>query len=494
MKRFIAGFVFLITGLVLGAEERALIALPLGSWPETGRVMEMELLQDLRGGAYVPYIAGEEFRLLRKTEDGGLAPHMPEGFEGTQISARRLSVSTGGLEQYTAFIGRKGGSEAVYLFGLNSRDDLRYYPLEETRAAAIADYSLVPSFHGGIQVYTLAGGRLQCLSAGIGRERIRREISPGGEAVESFALFQERTQTTRYGWYRSRQDGFWEISLFALDEAGQLVREKTGASLDFPRLDYRLSPGGTPVFTIRKGNKVSVYHAAGGGFVRDLSFDAPVSVMGYRTALHTEDAAGLLFSETETEEHIYGVSHELSGAPVLQLLFSLPKGGLLDMFFTGNNRISLIYRQDQTLHTVLADMNGRIITEGRLSEDGAVLFYPDILGRNRFYSLSGSTAGGGEEETGRLRLFELEQERWNLVRELRLPWTAPKELHSLSPFNKDTELLSLVSEDSLMLCETGSPLVQTMEMQKYARSIRLNGVVFLAVSSGNGIGLYRVEE
>jgi hypothetical protein len=84
-----------------------------------------------------------------------------------------------------------------------------------------------------------------------------------------------------------------------------------------------------------------------------------------------------------------------------------------------------------------------------------------------------------------------EKEHWNILRELLIPRITPEEIHS---DNREMETLFLVSSDSLMLFETGSSAYQTIAMHRYARSIRLNDVIYLAVSSGNGIGLYRIEE
>jgi hypothetical protein len=494
MKRFIAGFVFLITGLALGAEE-SVIAVLEGSWPETGRVTEMELIHDLRGGAYVPYIADDEFRILRTLDGGPPEPYVPEGFDGNLLKARNLTVSIGGLEQYMAFIGRSGGSEAIYLFGHTFRDDLRYYPLSETSNAVISDYSLVLSPDGGVMIYTLAGGRLNCLSAGIGGDapRILREISPGDEYVETFVVYRDWNQKTVSGWYRSGPDGNWEVTLFSMDEAGHLVREKTGPRTVLPQLYCRVSSGGKSTFIILSGNTVLVYHTDGGNFIRDLNFEAPFPVQYYSTALQTKGTTGLVIGETDTEEIFYAVTLEGSGAPALKSLFSLSAGELLDLIFTGDNSVSLVYRRDQTLRNVLIGRDGRIITEGPLPglppvpEEGSVLFYPDRLGENRFYTL----ICNGEDEFGRLFIFGFEQEHWNLLRELPVPRISPEEIWS---DNRDKETLLLVSQDSLMLCETGSAAYQTMEMQSYARSIMLNGLIYLTVSSGNEIGLYRIEE
>jgi hypothetical protein len=451
----------------------------------------MEVIHDLRGGAYVPYIAEETFRILR-TGGGQLRPYTPEGFDHTLLGARALSVSSGGLEQYTAFIGRKGGRDAVYLFGLNYQNDLTYYPLDETSAPAISDYALVPSPGGSLQVYTLAGGRLHCLSAGRDGSRVLREISPGDEPVEAFAVHRKRNQKTAYGWYRVYRDDQWELTFFSLDEAGYLVRGKTGKLSGLPRLECRVSPQGDSVFTIISGSNVSVYHFAGSSLVRDLNFEAPLKVQRYGTSLQTEGSAGLLTGRTETEELFYAVTQERSGAPALNPLFSLRPGELVDVYLTGTNRISLVYRRDQTVRTALIGMDGRIITEGRLplAEETDGLFYPDMPGEKRLYAFT----RGREGELGRLSLFSFEKERWNLLREIPVPRAPGGELHSLSPFNKDNELLLLVSPDSLALCETGSLAYQSVEIENHAGSIRLNGVLYLAVSSGNGIGLYRLEE
>ncbi|MDR2739839.1 MAG: hypothetical protein LBB68_08430, partial [Treponema sp.] len=127
MKKFIAGFVFLIAGLATSGQENTVILPAVGSWPETGNVTDLELIQDIYGGMYILYINDGKFRILKTGEDGEFKPYVPHGFEGNLLSARKLSMISDGPEQYSAFIGTREGVEGIYLFGLNYRGELAYY-------------------------------------------------------------------------------------------------------------------------------------------------------------------------------------------------------------------------------------------------------------------------------------------------------------------------------------------------------------------------------
>jgi hypothetical protein len=486
----IAGFVTLIAGIGLGAQEIP-IALLESSWPEPGRVTEMRAIHDLQGGVYVPYIAGNAFRILRAGAGEKLGPYAPEGFEGGSLAARNLKAISDGSERYIAFIGRDGG-ESVRLFGFGFRDALSYYPLEETNAEAIADYALVPSKDGGVMVYTLAGGSLRSFSAGIRGDAPRqmREISRPGEQVEAFGVHRGRDQEIQHGWYRAARKDYWELTLFSLNDGGSLVTERTGSRSHIPQVEYNLSSEGKAVFSITAGSAVSVYHAEGLRFVRDLVFDAPFGAKRYIPALLTEGPVGLLMGETGGTEVLYGVSHELSGAPAIGELFARPLTELLGLFFTGDKGISLLYRSGQTLGAALLRPDGSIIADDPLPAPpaGFGLFrYPP--GESPVYALSGAGSGEGRS----LSLFEFTGGVWHPAGDIQIPRFVPEEAYS--PIGvRNEDLILLVSPEALMLYGTKSSDLQILEMESYARSAALNGVVYLAVSSEKGIALYRIGE
>jgi hypothetical protein len=490
MKMFVAGLVVLIAGFELGAQE-APIALRESSWPEQGRVVEMRTLHDLRGGAYVPYIAEGAFTVLRTGDGGKLFPYMPEGFDGGSVGARQLRAIDGGSERYIAFIGRNGGGELIHLFGFGFWDDLSYCPLPETGAAAITDYALVSS-REGIAIYTLAGGRLHSFSAGIRGDTARQslEISRPGETVEAFGVFRERNQEISYGWYRVVHKEYWEITLFSRNDAGNLVFEKTGPWSQMPLLEHGLSPEGKPVFVITAGSAVSACHAEGAVFVRDLQFDAPFAAKRYSPALLTGASVGLLTGEMDGVEILCEVSHEQSGAPTLRELFNDSSAEILELFFVDRDRISLIYRSRQTIFAALIHPGGGIIAESPLpgASKGAVLFrHP--LGGNRACVVS--EAGSGELSV--LSLLELESETWRLLGDVQFPSFFPEELHAPAGI-RDNGLLLMVSPEALMLLETETSGRQIVEMENYDRTIALNGIAYLAASSADGIVLYRIGE
>jgi hypothetical protein len=489
MKSFVAGLVVLIAGMGLGAQE-APIALRESSWPETGLVTEMRAIHDLRGGVYIPYIAEGSFRVLRAGAGGKLDRYMPEGFDGGPLEARSLKAISEGSERYVAFIGRSGG-DSIYLFGFGFWDALSYCPLGDTNAEAITDYSLVSS-KDGVMVYTLSKGLLRSFSAGIRGDAPRqiREISRPGEFVEAFEVRRERDQEISYGWYRVAGKDYWEIHLFSLDEAGNLVVERTGLRSVVPRLEYGVSPEGKAVFTIIAGGAVSVCHAEGLRFARDANFEAPFKATRYIPALLTGGPVGLLIGETEETELLYGVSYERSGAPALKELFAAPAAELLSPFFVDNDRISLLYRSGGTLRAALLRAGGGIVADGPLPapSEGAALFrYPP-----------GETAalvlpGAGPQKNCALSLFQFEGAAWRPAGETLIPGFFPAELYF--PLGlRNRSLFLLVSAEALALYEPANSGWQALKTKSYARSLAYNGVVCLAVSSENGIALYRIGE
>jgi hypothetical protein len=490
MKYCAAGLIILLAGMGLGAQG-APIALLEGSWPETGLVTELQAIHDLRGGVYVPYIAEGFFRVLRAGAGGKLVSHAARGFDGGALEARALRTISDGSERYVAFIGRDGG-ESIYLFGFGFWDELSYLPLGETKAAAIGDYSLVSSINGGVTVYTLAGDRLRGFSTGLrgAAPALSRDISRPGEKAGAFEVFRERDQEISYGWYRVDQQDHWEINLFSLDTAGNLVVERTGPYLKMPGVEYGVSPEGKAVFTVVSGNAVLVCHAEGPRFLRDLQFEAPFRVKRYSPALLTGAPVGLLVGEGEDGEILHGVSHEQSGAPALRELFVRPSAEFLSLFFPEYDRISLIYRSGQTLGAALLRSGGGVIADEPLpvsSGGAALLKHP--LGGNPLYAVSGP----GPRESLSLTALEFEGETWRSAGETRFPGFFPEELHSFLGL-RSRDLLLMAAPEALMLYEPENGARQVLEMKGYARSRAHNGAVCLALSSEDGIVLYRIEE
>jgi hypothetical protein len=491
MKKFTAGLIVFAAGLCLGAQE-APITLPESSWPEQRLVTEMRALQDLRGGVYIPYIAENSFRILRSGPGEKLSSYVTEGFDGDFPSARKLKAVDNGPERYVAFIGGSSAGESIRLFGFGFWDDLSYCPLPETEAAAITDYALVPFGKGGLAVYTLAEGRLRSFSTGIrgGAQMRSVEISRPGEKVEAFEVRRERDREISYGWYRVAHKDYWEIILFSLDDAGNLAAERTGYRTHVPRLAYGVSSEGKAVFTITVGSAVSVFHAEGSGFVRDLNFNAPFKTKRYNPALLTGFSAGLLIGEAEGGEILYGVSHEQSGAPALRELFSRPQAEILDLFLADNDRISLIYRSNETAGAALINHAGGVIADRPLPvpAEGALLFQNPLEGR-RLYALSEADP----QESCVLSTLEFEDETWRPAGTARIPRFIPEKIDFLTGL-RDKGLILMASPEALMLLDLESSGTQTMEAQNHDRTGAHNGVVYLAVSSAGGIDLCRIEE
>jgi hypothetical protein len=404
-----------------------------------------------------------------------------------------------GPEQYSAFIGTREGVEGIYLFGLNYRGELAYYPLGETESSVpISAYSLISSHDGDLLVFILTDGGLSCVSGGGRNDKITaiREISLPSERVEDFWVFHNREQKTNYGWYRVFREDHWELTLFLIGDRGLTVREKTEFYLGIPCIDHRMALDGIPLFIVLDDRNVSVYQIGGGGFVRKFDFDAPLKVRRYIPGVLKKDAAGLLIGDAGTEEIIYGVSFERSGVPVLKQLFSLPMSSIIDIFFIGNDTISLIYSNDQAWHSALINLQNGLEYEGSiktLNESPRMLYTDDFL-QPQFCVLHGN------EEYGKLSFFRFEGGNWELVRENPVPAAIPISFFQgeknklLNPFYMENEIIIMVSPDGFAIIDDENGGDQLVESDAHTWSRKINGVIFLAVYSENGITLYRMKD
>jgi hypothetical protein len=499
MKWFIAGFIFLITGLAAGGQESTVILSTVGSWPETGNVTALELIQDLYGGMYILYIDDGEFRVLKTGEDGEFKSYVPRGFEGNWLSARKLSMISDGPEQYSAFIGTREGIEGIYLFGLNYQGDLVYYPLGETESSVpISAYSLISSHDGELLVFILTDGGLSYISSGGRDDKITtiREISIQSERVEDFWVFHNREQEINYGWYRVFREDHWELTFFLIGDKGLTIREKIETYQGMPCIDHWMSLDGTPFFTVLDDRNVSVYQICGGGFVRDFDFDAPMKVRRYIPGVLKKDAAGLLIGDTGTNEIIYGVSFERSGVPVLKQLFSLDISSIIDIFFISDNTISLIYSNDQAWHSALINLQNGLEREGPIQTlyESPRMLYTEGLLQPQFCVLHGN------EEYGKIAVFQFKNGNWELLRENPVPTAVPISVYQgekneiLNPLYMENEIITMVSPEGLTIIDNENGGDQLVESDTHAWSRRINGVIFLAAYSENGITLYRMEE
>jgi hypothetical protein len=499
MKGFIVGFIFLITGLTAGGQENTVILQTLGSWPETGNITDLELIQDLYGGIYILYIADGEFRVLKTGEDGQFKPYVPHGFEENFLSVRRLAMISDGPEQYSAFIGTRDGIEKIYLFGLNYLGELVYYPLEETESSVpISAYSLISSHEGELLVFTLTDGGLSCISGGGRDDKITtiREISLQSEGVEDFWVFHNREQKTNYGWYRVFREDHWELTFFLIGDKGLTVREKTESYGGMPCIDHRMALDGTSLFTVLDDRNVSLYQISEGGFVRNFGFDAPIKVRRYIPGLLKKDAAGLLIGDDGTDEIVYGVSFEQSGVPVLKQLFSLPISSIIDIFFTGDDTISLIYSNDRAWRSALINLQNGLEHEGPIEalNESPRMLYTDSFFQPQFCVLRGN------EEYGKLAFFRFEGRDWGLLRENPVPPAISISLFQgeknelLNPFYMENEIITMVSPGGLVIIDDENGEDQFVESDTHTWSRRINGVIFLATCSESEITLYRMEE
>jgi hypothetical protein len=171
-------------------------------------------------------------------------------------------------------------------------------------------------------------------------------------------------------------------------------------------------------------------------------------------------------------------------------LFKDSSAEILELLFTDSNRISLLYRSNQTIFAALINPDGGIIAESPLpgAAGGAALFRHPLMG-SRVCAVS--EAGSGEVSV--LSLLELKGETWRHLWDAQFPRFFPEELHCPTGV-RDKGLLLMVSPEALMLFEPETSWRQILEMERHDLTIVLNGVAYLAASSADGIVLCRIGE
>jgi hypothetical protein len=490
-KIMLTGFLFLALGSLFC--EEANIARLAGTIPATGLVTEMEIMHDLLGGSYALYIADGKFNIARSGGSGRFAEYIPAGFTAPQGVARELRLSASGPVQYAAFIGSELGIERVYIFGLDYQGVLHYYPQAEiTSSRGIARYEIEGSYAGNAGVYLLSGGRLSYI-ANIGERgqiATRQDISESGETVNDFGLGSSFGEETRYGWYRTA--GTPEVTLFSLNKNGLLHKEKTG-------MDGNISTGitqeGAVTCVITDGTRVAVYQGASGVFSKMAAFDTDFPVARYYSASQNGGNTGLLTGEiadgssaglSAGSSTIYRVLYESSGAPVIREWLTGVEA--YAHFFTQDKQRGLLYKQGETWCSImLSDMTGA--TEKALP-DGAVFCYNAGIEQPRLYAL---------DKTGKkLLVHEFNRQRWVAVKIMDLSQQGHIEIwdsrRAGAFLYADTPLVPLVTPERLILCEPDSGRSQSIAYKRGTLSRRINGVILLAVYSGENITVYRHGE
>jgi hypothetical protein len=502
MKKRISGLMLLMISMAaaqpstLSGLEQNPIASLIGAAAAAEPVTELRVINDLKGGAYVLSIAEGALKVLRAKPEGGFEPYEVPDFPGKAVKARNLQISAAGPVQYAAFIGGEGPWESVYVFGLDSRGKLVYYPVPETKTAhPIAEFIITCSYDGSADLYLLEDG-LSCVT-GIGRRnklKVYQRLSLNGEAVDAFGLIRNIRQELPYGWYRVVSGQNRELILFSVSENGILQRERLGIYGG----DLRISSGAafdkTQLLTLINESHVEVFRETGSGFLRDLSFNVPVPVKQYYPSDQIGGDIGLLTAGSGGEERLYGVFYENTGAPVLKEWLAIKDGSVMEMIYAGNKQVAALYTDGGGWHSALIDLSGLFLGEKpiRGAESGATLLY----------------SGGVEEvslcmvdkqDGGRLMFYGLAGGDWKFLRQIPIPGEIGggvingEDVPALNPFYSDHPVAPLASPPVLALCETGTGTWQSITGIKRSWSRMINDRIFLAVYTGRELVLYRME-
>jgi hypothetical protein len=504
MKKFVLFVLLLTIGVTLFGAEPGTILTLTGSHPITGKVTEMEIVHDLYGGAYVLYINDGEFNVLRKTA-AGLTPYEPEGFGRRPKQARNLCGFEGTSEQYTAFIGKEGDREELFLFGVNHRGELVYYPLRESgTAGTISGYSLSCILPDEVQIYILGDKQLYCLSLGESPETMKRlyPVSLPGEKVTEFETVLQFGQDKVRGWYTALSDGLWKLSLFSMGENGFLIREQAGTFHAPPEVPPVVIAGeddqGDVIYKIINDNDVMVYRGNGTGFFRDFSFKSPGTVKNYLTINGSGDGIDLLLAGEGESDVIYMVSRETSFVPVLEPLAVMEKDSFLNSKLLAStlndDQICLFFsRNGKPCFSINGLRSGTRMTGDFGDTEAASVFCysgdSDVL-KVCILEL---------HENPSLLIYRYDQNTWALERKIPIPietknktWL-PETALIFNPFYTESGIIFLAADDRLFLYDPDRELYQELEKRKHRWSRKMNGIMYAALTGESGIELYRME-
>jgi hypothetical protein len=509
MKKFALFVVFVTIGVTLFGVERGTLLSLMGTHSGTGKVTELEVIHDLHGGAYILYIDDGEFHALRGTDAAGLTPYEPKGFDRHPKQARSLRSFEGVSEQYTAFIGSEGNREELFLFGVNYKGELVYYPLRESETAGtISGYFLSCVRPDVFQIYILSEGQLYCLSGDESPQTMKRgyPVSLPGEKVREFEIVSQPGQDGAMGWYTALADGLCELNLFSMEENGFLTRESAGTFHIPPKVIAGEDAWEGAVYKIINGNDISVYRGRKTGFSKEFSFKSPGAVKNYFTINGSDAEIGLLLIEAGDVDAVYLVSNETVSAPALEPLFVMEKDSLWNL----------------SLLTLPSNEKGQA---GGFDHD-QICFFSNFDGRPRF-SIIGLRSGirriGGLPElkdpavfccTGisdtlkvcvlnlrenpSLLIYRYDQDRWTLERVIAIPteignknWL-PETALVLNPFYMESDIVSLIAEDMLFLCDFERNIYQVLEKRKHCWSRKINDIIFAVLAGEDGLELYRM--
>jgi hypothetical protein len=346
-----------------------------GTFPVAGAVSGLGLIHDGAGTVYVLAQPGGEagsMTIARKQGEGEWAPYKPGGLPETITKARRLVLSAPGPVQYAAFIAQEEGLEALYVLGLDDTAELVYYPLPETRSALPIDgYALRVAADGSASVFVLTGGVLRLISgAGRGGLRTVRDISSPGERVLDFDAAGDPQRRRVSGWYRFSRAGKNEFTLFLELENSLVQRRSLGAYSGSARVRSGMTLGGETTTLIMDGKRVELYRHNDNGIIAEIRFEAPLPARRYISAAETGGDRGLLVCGDETQSVLYGVIHEKSGAPEFPVYLRPEDGFLAEMLYTGENRVLLVYQENQSWFTADIDLNRGLQGTASLPAEG----------------------------------------------------------------------------------------------------------------------------
>jgi hypothetical protein len=510
MKKYLLFVLLLAAGLSLFGAEPGTILSPLGSYAGIGKLTEMEIIHDLYGGAYILYIDDGEFHILRQS-GGALAPYAPEGFNRKPKQARNLRSFEGASEQYTAFIGREGGRDELFLFGVNYKGELEYYPLGES-AGTINGYFLAFT-PGAVQIYILSGERLYCLSRAGTPEAMSRfyPISRPGEKVSEFDIILQAGQGGSWGWYAALADGIWELSLFSMKANDLLVREKAGTFQAQPRVIAGEDSEGRAIYKIINGADVSVYRGRETGFFKDFVFTSPGTIINYFTITGGGGEIGLLLAEDGVVDLVYIASTGAASVPVLRPLLAMDRDGFRGMqplgsASRGEYRFCLFFSLEGKPQVAIINSEAGLITMGIFngSGTGAAFLYSGVAESNtnnnivvpRICILDPS---GDISHDPSFLFYRYDRNNWTLewkiaapINTKNRPWL-PETALVLNPFYMKSEIIPMADRDMLFLYDLSRDVYQVLEKQKHRWSRKINDTLFAVLSGEGGIQLYRLE-
>jgi hypothetical protein len=495
MWYIILGLLTLSPGLFGMEQEEPIVE--FGSFPARETVDEFTVMQDLQGGVYVLYIAGNQFSVIRGDRDGNFEPYTVPQLEPGFQNPRNLSVNPPGFTEYAAFMADKMGILYVYLFRIDHDGDLLCAAILEAGQSGLhAGFSLGESYAESCNVYITIEGVLSCFTGAGRHDRppVRRALSLAGEKVDRYGVLRKPDTSEHYGWYSVfREADERNITLFLIHENGLVIREAIGVYTEKTEITGHITTQGEVQYTIIRDKGVRLFKETGAGFVPVAAFFVPVPVDAYISPGLSGFSFGIATGTEENKKQLYGIVNEDSDTPQITAWIEVTGTTAADFVSPDRKRCVGIFEKDGRLWSASIRVESTAVKPDGLApvEWGRYLFVNQSTGRLWVYLV--------DDKRAALLIHTYDGFHWEKTADIALPeGIDPQTIRvepgiSDNPFLLYTNFIFLGAGNNCIAGDISGKTWNIIPGRQRTWGRMINGYVFLAVHDEDLLTVYRMK-